>query len=297
MTDDELLAAFGSLNIWAKADRRAPHKPLLILLALGRWAGGDRAPLPFADVEKPLRELLAEVGPPRASSPEEPFWRLRRDGVWELGGTEKLPAPAAPDPPGLVALRAGVTGQFTADVRTALERSPGLIGELARSILFAHFPESLHADILAAVGLDISVTMAGPLAEAARRTRDPRFRGRVLTAYGYRCAVCGFAMRLGLAPVALEAAHGKWVQAGGPDDVSNGLALCAIHHKAFDLGAFMVEPGGRVVVSADVNGEGAEVLLRHHREKLTDPAVDADRPGTDFLGWHRAEVFRGRARS
>lgn len=38
------------------------------------------------------------------------------------------------------------------------------------------------------------------------------------------------------ASVGLEAAHIKWKQFGGPCEIPNGLALCAIHHKAFDKG-------------------------------------------------------------
>jgi putative restriction endonuclease len=39
----------------------------------------------------------------------------------------------------------------------------------------------------------------------------------VLTAYEFRCAVCGFDVRLGAASIALDAAHIRWRQAGGPD--------------------------------------------------------------------------------
>ena len=59
----------------------------------------------------------------------------------------------------------------------------------------------------------------------------------MLTAYEWRCAVCGLDVRLGSVSIILEAAHIKWHQAGGPDEESNGLALGVLHHKAFDLGA------------------------------------------------------------
>jgi HNH endonuclease len=58
----------------------------------------------------------------------------------------------------------------------------------------------------------------------------------VLTAYEYRCAVCGFDVRLGSVSIALDAAHIRWHQAGGADLEKNGLALCVLHHKTFDLG-------------------------------------------------------------
>jgi hypothetical protein len=65
-------------------------------------------------VQDKLLQLIRTYGPPGAGSPEEPFWRLRRDGLWELGGTEHLPEPDAVSPPGVRAMKAGVTGQFAA---------------------------------------------------------------------------------------------------------------------------------------------------------------------------------------
>lgn len=284
VNSDEVLATFGDLSTWRKGDRRAPHKPLLVLLALGEWQRKNRGPLAFAAVEPRLQDLPTQFGPPRASSPEEPFWRLKRDGVWELG---KL-------------LRAGVTGQFSPDVRAVLAADPGLVARIARSILDANFPETLHADILDAVGLDVAAAEIAPApGSAARRVRDPRFRDAVMRAYGECCAVCGVGLRFAMTSVVIgvEAAHVMWFQAGGPDDVRNGLALCSLHHKAFDLGAFTVEPGGRVLVSADVCGSGVEEALgRHSGQRVRAPTLEADRPAGEYLEWHRAEVFRGRAR-
>jgi putative restriction endonuclease len=170
--------------------QRLPHKPLLVLLALGRWASGDHGPIPFAEVEKKLSALLQTYGPKGAGNPQEPFWRLRRDGVWELDGTGHLAAPDAVAPPGLKELRAGVTGRFNADVRQTLEADPTLVTRLARAVLDEHFPPSLQPDIADAVGLDLSAT-APPTPTAKRKARDPEFRDRVLTAYGNRCALCG----------------------------------------------------------------------------------------------------------
>ena len=75
----------------------------------------------------------------------------------------------------------------------------------------------------------------------------------MLKDYEYRCAVCGFDVRLGSVSIALDAAHIRWHQAGGPDEETNGLALCVLHHKTFDLGAFTVA-GGVVLVSDQAHG-------------------------------------------
>jgi putative restriction endonuclease len=71
----------------------------------------------------------------------------------------------------------------------------------------------------------------------------------VLTAYQFQCAGCGFNVRVGDLLVFLEAAHIKWHQAGGPDSEANGVALCALHHKLFDRGAFTLSKDMKIQVS------------------------------------------------
>jgi putative restriction endonuclease len=205
MTPAEIIDAFVQLRTGSRDGARLPHKPLLALLALGRWANGDRGPIPFADVEGKLRDLIRAYGPPGAGNPQEPFWRLRRDGLWDLGGTAHLAAPAAPAPPGLRELRAGVTGRFSETVQKALEAEPELVGRIARLLLETNFPESLHADIAADVGLDLSEPSPDPAPPAGadkRRSRDPGFRSRVLRAYGNRCALCRVKLHVGCEPTA-----------------------------------------------------------------------------------------------
>src|SRR5262249_26271630 len=135
-----------------------------------------------------------------------------------------------------------VRAGFSGDVQAALSTAPDLVAVIAGRILEQHFPESLHQDILDAVGLTLETTLT-------RRKRDPEFRRRVLNAYESRCAICGFDVRLGSVSIALDAAHIRWHQAGGPDEETNGLALCVLHHKTFDLGAFTVSDG--VVLVSD----------------------------------------------
>jgi putative restriction endonuclease len=116
----------------------------------------------------------------------------------------------------------------------------------------------------------------------------------VLKAYEYRCAVCGFDVRLCTVSIALDAAHIRWHLAGGPDEESNGLALCVLHHRTFDLGAFTVADGV-VLVSDQVHGTSGfhETLMAYHGGSVRDPQRPDWRPEPKHLNWHRREVFKG----
>ena len=124
------------------------------------------------------------------------------------------------------------------------------------------------------------------------------FRNKILTAYEYRCSICSFDVRLGTTPLGLEAAHIKWHQAGGPDVESNGLALCSIHHKMFDRGAFTISKELEVIISEEVNGfRGVdEWLLNFHGKKMRSPVNPSYEPAFDYLRWHRKQVFHAPAR-
>src|SRR5215469_13726089 len=247
--------------------------------------------MPFAEVDRDLTELLKEFGPSRQSyHPEYPFWRLQNDGVWVVHATEQLtPRKSSTDAKKSDLLAKDATGGFSPEVQAALAADPALVSEIAARLLENHFPESIHPDILAAVGLTLGVD------EAAKKKRDPAFRQRVLKAYEYRCAVCGFDVRLGSVSIALDAAHIRWHQAGGPDIESNGLALCVLHHKTFDLGAFTVNREGVLFVSDQAHGTDGfhETLLRHHGRTIRLPQRPEWSPDPSFAEWHGREVFKG----
>jgi putative restriction endonuclease len=145
---------------------------------------------------------------------------------------------------------------------------------------------------MAAVGLD-------PAMGIPPSRRDPKFREVVLKAYEHRCAVCAFDARMGASLVGLEAAHIQWHQAGGPATVNNGLALCSLHHKLFDRGAFTLTSDRRVLVSKHLQGSAAteQWVTRYHGSRLRMPRRATSQPDPDFLAWHHKEVFRQPARS
>jgi putative restriction endonuclease len=94
------------------------------------------------------------------------------------------------------------------------------------------------------------------LVEIMRAFRDARFRPLVLQAYGNRCAVCGTALKL------VDAAHIIPVSdPRGDDQVTNGLALCRLHHAAYDIGLLGVRSDYGVIINETSAARLAEVQL------------------------------------
>jgi putative restriction endonuclease len=294
MLANDILAKFDKINIWTRGPERAPHKPLLVLYALARWSRKEPAQISFRELEPKLTELLKEFGPSRKSYHSEyPFWRLQHDGVWKVDAPKQIqPRKGHTDAKKTELLKYDVQAGFTKEVLNQLNKDPNLAVEIASRILDSHFPESLHSDILNAVGLSLYRTTT------TRSKRDPNFRPRVLTTYEYRCAVCSYDVRLGSNLLGIDAAHIRWHESGGPDIEQNGLALCTMHHKIFDKGAFTVSVDGRVLVSDEVNGSTGleEMLLRFHATTIRKPQRPEHEPGAEFLKWHKHEVFKGQPR-
>jgi putative restriction endonuclease len=294
MNPDEIRDRFNNLTVWRRGGERAPHKPLLALYAIARLLRGEPRMVEYAEVDRDLGKLLMEFGPRRQSyHPEYPFWRLQNDGLWELSRTEGLTTRRGnTDAKKSELLDNRVEGGFTPEVHQELQHNKKLAGEIVQDLLNANFPETLHQDILDAVGIDFS---AGAFAII---TRSPEFRDRVLRAYEYSCAVCGFDVRLGSILVAVEAAHIKWHQAGGPDEESNGLALCTLHHKLFDRGVFTLSDEMNVIVSENAHGTKGfqEWVIAFHGKSIRAPQRPSYSPASVSIEWHVREVFHGPGR-
>ncbi len=131
------------------------------------------------------------------------------------------------------------------------------------------------------------------ISQTRRRLHQPVFRATVMRAYTTRCAVCS----LRHAPL-LDAAH---IVADadplGVASVRNGLALCKIHHAAFDADILGISPDRVVAIRTDLLHEVDGPMLRHglqehHGERLrVVPAARTERPDRELLAL-RYERFR-----
>ncbi len=289
MNKQSLQEAFSRITIWKKGEQRAPHKPLLLLYVLSEYKKGHQRFFDFgSEIQGPLLELLNSFGPSRRSHyPAMPFWRLQRDGFWSLKNAERCsPRIGSKEPPKRELIDFGVAGGFDEAAYQLLKDKPKLLDKLAQYLLEAHFPESVQ---------DIIANQLGFSLTEVRKERDPKFRQSVLRAYNYQCAVCGYNLKHDCIPVGLEAAHIKWKQSGGPCSVNNGLALCSLHHAAFDMGAIAIDEHMKLLVSQGVNGNNiVERLFWDFAGKEIElPKNKGDYPQDSFIYWHHREVFRG----
>ena len=132
--------------------------------------------------------------------------------------------------------------------------------------------------------------------------RSRSFRRIVIETYDYTCCVCGLKMR---SPDAayweVEAAHIVPRGSNGKDDIWNGIALCRLHHWAFDVGWFAFSHNYRMLVSSRLKDiphdfgktntfdffsgtlEGNKMMLLPEGKSL--------HPHEKSLEWHRENIF------
>ncbi|UOQ88050.1 HNH endonuclease [Agromyces endophyticus] len=123
-----------------------------------------------------------------------------------------------------------------------------------------------------------------------QRLHQPMFRARVLRAYDATCAVCSLKHA-----ELLDAAH---IVADGDLSglarITNGLALCKIHHASYDRNLLGITPDYEVRIDRDLLDEIDGPMLRHglqdmHGRTLALPKRKVDWPSRERL----SERFEG----
>ncbi|MFQ5489265.1 MAG: HNH endonuclease, partial [Phycisphaerae bacterium] len=138
------------------------------------------------------------------------------------------------------------------------------------------------------------------LVETMRAYRDAKFRPAVLRAYRYKCAVCKCDLKL------VDAAHIVPVSYGqSTDEVTNGLALCRLHHGAFDNALLGVRSDYSVITNPEAEARLSELRLAmalpEFKSRLPDtialptslemrPAPENLRLGLEVRRWPRTLI-------
>lgn len=121
--------------------------------------------------------------------------------------------------------------------------------------------------------------------ETRRRARNNAFRERVRAAYGEACAFCGRARETPAGSPEVEAAHIHPKREGGPDDVRNGVALCKLHHWAFDNGWLALTDDRDILVAEAPDRNGYHEFKQLEGKEMRSP--EGPEPHPKFLEAHR----------
>jgi len=133
------------------------------------------------------------------------------------------------------------------------------------------------------------------------KLRNRGFRQAIIEAYDFKCAVCGMKI---YSPDTLqwevEAAHIVPHCSNGKDDILNGLALCRLHHWAFDVGWFTLKDDFKIFVSIKIQDLSAgfgkigdyDFIGQLSKDKIISlPKNQQNHPHPNAIKWHRENIF------
>ena len=267
---------------------QALKKPLLLLLLVAKLATDESQPnqFRFAELQDELGKLIRNFGgrPTRSGArPEQPFSHLRSSSFWSLTTQRQYAT-------GHTVLISdlkdeGSFGSFD-EATYRLLSDPLNRQTVIDFILNRWWPATLHDEIRDELGIS-------QLPTARKQSRDPRFVAAVLDNYRHSCAFCGFHALINGQATGVDAAHIKWHALGGPDTIENGLALCKLHHWAFDKGVLGLNARFQIEITTafSVPNDGGLRL-----EKLAGGASFKPRlgePSPQFVEWHRKNIYLG----
>lgn len=126
-----------------------------------------------------------------------------------------------------------------------------------------------------------------------KKIRDNSFKSRILTSYSNKCAFCGVQLKL------IDAAHIVPVQYDGTDETSNGIALCALHHRAFDRNLVTFNGDYQILHNVKQFDQlreigldgGADKFVGDLRAVIHLPPTINDRPHVEYVD--KANEIRG----
>lgn len=123
--------------------------------------------------------------------------------------------------------------------------------------------------------------------ETRRRARDSEFIEAVREAYNQTCVICGSSRETPDGRPEVEAAHIYPKSEDGADDVRNGVALCRLHHWAFDTGWLSFTDDHEILVKDVPEREGYYEFKQLEGDSLVLPEEGSVEPHPTYLQEHR----------
>lgn len=189
-----------------------------------------------------------------------------------------------------------VAGELTAPQ----DWEPAAVAQVVDSMRrYIAAPEDLRTDAVAPAPVPADAERARLRERATREIlqpiRDSRFSKAVRKAYGHRCAACDIQLEL------IEAAHIDPVEdLESVDETSNGIALCALHHLAYDSTLIDILPTGMIIINEarvrelreKIRADGLDNFRKGLRAAIRFPESERDRPGAEHFTRRAAFLAR-----
>jgi len=289
--EEEFYERIGGINTYRKGNQRAPHKPLYLLLLIASVQQQLPRLQKFTSFESTLVEALHRFGlSNKTQNAHYPFWRLQNDKIAEVSPPTGYDIRRSSDDPKKSSLiNLGAEGGFLKKYYQLLFNNLTIQSRAIDKILYAHFPPSIHEEILTFFDLRIEG------ARAKDYFSDSEFRSRILSTYGNTCALTGYSLHFRGNFPGLEAAHLCWPQVGGNDDISNGILMTTLCRKLFHLGIIGIEPSDySILISPQASDIGMRTgkLAKVLNKRISLPNGTNCQPSVENLTWHKRWVFR-----
>ncbi len=302
----------------ANTNHGAPYKPFLLLALMDLIAQGQVA-TNFIELNADVIDAfdlywLKIMGQDKVRNPVLPFYHLKSDGFWHLkpvpGMEQALETSSKIH--SFKQLNHMVLGATFDAALFDLLNEPQARDELRRVLIETYFaPET--RPLLVEVG-EINAQSFEYSRELLNRSRgtfrlqetpamdeqyhtDSRsagFRRVIVKAYNHTCAVCRIRIVTPEGYTAVSAAHIVPWSVSHNDDPRNGMALCGIHHWAFDKGLIGITPDYKVIISPVVHtdDESTQPLRTLHEQTIHVPDDNILYPAKQALRWHYNNVYR-----
>jgi len=327
---DHYLAAFTKLKVdrahWKDSpatNHRAPYKPFLLLAVLDLIAQGQ-IPVNLITLTPDLREAFTlycdrVLGVEKSVSIALPYYHLKSDDFWHLIATPGNDAALAAPIRSLALLQQLVAGVRLDDDLYTLLLNPDTRDRLRQVLIETYFAPEMRP-VVAEVGIISaqSFSYSQDILERPRRrtkftlleeaptmdeayvteARTAGFRKAIVNLYQHTCVLCKIRLVTPEGRTAVSAAHIVPFSHSNNDDPRNGIALCGLHHWAFDAGVVAISDKQYTikvspVIPTDDPRTAALWSLADQRILLPDNSLYY--PAATALQWHIRNIYHSDA--
>lgn len=282
----------------------APHKPILLLAVIDLIEQGaisiNRIE-PSPQLVETYLNYFAQVSA-GLSRPYLPFYHLKTSGFWHLHAQPgQQNALAATKGFKSMSQLASVLAYASFDDELfVLLLQPETRELIRQTIIDAHL--SAHRAALESIfQTSQQITDVTRLLEkqAEEKTaisippspvRSAAFRREIMRLYNYTCAACRLRIITLDGKAAVDAAHIVPFAHSHDDSIGNGIALCKLHHWAFEYGLILLDDNLHLLIAENFNEQSPPALLLRnlHGNVIHLPSKKPYQPSLQAVRQHRA---------